>query len=57
MDATVENIELGDYALSRPFNLVLNANRDLSPVAQAFYDYLFTDEIQEFIEDEGYIRA
>ncbi len=57
VDATVENIELGDYALSRPFNLVLNANRDLSPVAQAFYDYLFTDEIQEFIEDEGYIRA
>lgn len=57
VEATVENIVAGDYALSRPFNLVLNANEELSPVAQAFYDYLFTDEIQDFIEEEGYIRA
>ncbi|MBQ8884815.1 MAG: phosphate ABC transporter substrate-binding protein [Clostridia bacterium] len=57
VEPTVQNIEAGIYRLSRPFNLVVKSGKTLSREAQAFFDYLFTDEAQEIVESKGYIRV
>ena len=51
---TSANIESGDYALVRPFVIVL-PEEELSEAAQGFYDYIMSEEAQSVIVAEGYI--
>jgi phosphate transport system substrate-binding protein len=54
VDATVENIKAGSYAVSRPFNVVTKA--DISPAAQDFMNYMLSTEGQAVVEAETYIK-
>lgn len=55
VECTIENIVAGEYALQRPFVIVTNPDHELSEAAQAFYDYLFSEDAQEVITAEGCI--
>lgn len=54
---TVENIKSNDYALQRPFVIVLKDNGALSAAAQGFYDYIMSAEAQTVITENGYISV
>lgn len=56
-DATAENIKNGSYAVSRPFNVVTNANQNLSEVAQDFMNFIMSKDGQAVVEEEGYIAV
>ncbi len=51
--ATVENIKDGSYKVARPFNIV--TKDEVSETAQDFIDYIFSEEGQTVVEDNGYI--
>ena len=53
VEATTDNVKSGDYAVSRPFNIVTGS--DLSDVASDFIAYILSAEGQAVIEEEGYI--
>ncbi len=55
VEATVDNIKSGDYAVSRPFNIATGDN--VSDVAQDFINYILSAEGQAVIEENGYIAA
>ncbi len=55
VEASVENIKSGDYAIARPFNIAYGD--ELSDVAQDFVDYILSAEGQAIIEDNGYISV
>ncbi len=55
VDATVDNINNGTYAISRPFNIAVKEG--LSEVAQDFIDYIMSADGQKIIEDNGYITV
>lgn len=52
-EATVENIKNGSYKISRPFNIVYK--NGLNDLAQDFVDYIFSEEGQKIVADNGYI--
>lgn len=54
-EPTVENINNGSYAISRPFNIATNGTP--SDVAQDFINYILSAEGQKVIEANGYIKA
>ena len=51
---SVDNINNGTYGVMRPFNI---AYKDLSNVAQDFYDFIFSAEGQAVVLDRGYITV
>ena len=53
VDATVENIKNGSYAVSRPFNIA--TKEGLSEVAADFVSYILSAEGQAVIAENGYI--
>jgi phosphate transport system substrate-binding protein len=53
IDATVDNIKSGDYAVARPFNIATMG--DLSDAAQDFMDFIMSSEGQTIVEESGYI--
>lgn len=53
VEATVENVESGEYTVSRPF-LVCTAE-DISELGQDFMNFIMSDEGQAIVEEEGYI--
>ena len=53
VEATVDNVKSGDYAVSRPFLVVTKDG--LSEVAQDFIDFIMSADGQQIIGDEGYI--
>ncbi|MCD8200456.1 MAG: substrate-binding domain-containing protein [Clostridia bacterium] len=55
VECTTENIESGEYALQRPFNLVYRSDSELGGAAQTFMSWLQTDEAIEIITEEGYV--
>ncbi|MCD8148255.1 MAG: substrate-binding domain-containing protein [Clostridiales bacterium] len=55
VDATVENVADGSYAVARPFNIVTQDN--LSDVAQDFIDYIMSADGQAVISENGYIEV
>lgn len=55
VEATVDNVKSGDYAVSRPFLVATKA--DLSEVAQDFIDFIMSADGQQIISDEGYISV
>ena len=55
VDATVENIKNGTYAVARPFNIAVKG--DLSEVAQDFVNFIKSEQGQAVIEENGYIKT
>ena len=53
VEATVDNVSSGDYAIARPFVIVTTDS--LSDVATDFISFIMSDEGQQVITDEGYI--
>lgn len=55
VEPTIENIKADKYPIARPLNYVLNENNELSKVAQAYIDFVLSDEGQAIVTDMGYI--
>ena len=53
VEATADNVKSGDYAVSRPFNIVTKDG--LSADAQDFMDYILSTDGQQGGSDDGYI--
>ncbi|MCD7956933.1 MAG: substrate-binding domain-containing protein [Lachnospiraceae bacterium] len=53
VEATVENVESGDYTVVRPFNIL--TMEEVSEEAQDFIDFILSEEGQAVIADNGYI--
>lgn len=53
VEATVENVESGDYTVVRPFNIL--TMEEISAEAQDFIDFILSEEGQTVISDNGYI--
>lgn len=54
-EPTVDNINNGSYAISRPFNIATSGTP--SAIAQDFINYILSDDGQKVIEENGYIKA
>ena len=50
---TVDDIKDGTYKIARPFNIVTTG--EVSDVAQDFINFIFSEEGQKVVEDNGYI--
>lgn len=55
VEASVDNINSGDYKISRPFNIV--TKDELSEAAQDFMDFIMSADGQAVIEENGYIKV
>ncbi len=55
VEATPENILDGSYLVARPFNIATLTGADLSPVAVELLEFVFTQEMQDVAEEEGFI--
>ena len=55
VEATVDNINNGKYAISRPFNIATNGTP--SEVTQDFINYIRSEDGQKIVEENGYIKA
>ncbi len=53
VQVTAENVKNGTYKIARPFNIATRG--EIQPLAQDFIDYIFSQEGQQIIEDNGYI--
>lgn len=54
-EATAENVASDTYKVSRPFNIV--TGEKTSEAAQDFVNYIMSEEGQQIVEDNGYIKA
>ena len=54
-EATAENVASDTYKVSRPFNIV--TGEKASEAAQDFVNYIMSEEDQQIVEDNGYIKA
>ena len=57
VECTAENIVDGSYVIQRPFNLVTLAEGELSEAAQAFFDYMLSEDAAELIAMAGAVPA
>ena len=55
VDATVENVNSGDYKAARPF--MIATKEGVSADAQDFINFIMSAEGQQIIEDNGYIKV
>ena len=55
VEATPENIIAGDYEVARNFNVTYGG--ELSEVAQDFWDFMFSDQAQALVSEEGYVAV
>lgn len=53
VEASIENVANGTYAVNRPFNLAING--EVTDAAQDFMNYILSAEGQTIIEEAGYI--
>ncbi len=53
-EATVKD---GSYVVQRPFVLVTKEGTELSPAAQAFFDYVISPEVADIIANAGAVAA
>ena len=53
VEATVENVESGEYTVSRPF--LVCTTEDISELGQDFMNFIMSDEGQVIVKEEGYI--
>lgn len=56
-EPTDEAISSGDYPVSRPFNYVSNEEEGLSELAQAFLDFVLSEEGQQVVVDSGFVAV
>jgi len=56
-EPTNEAISSGDYPVARPFNYVTNEETELSEVAQAYMDFVLSEEGQQVVEESGFIAV
>ena len=52
VEATSENVQKGDYKISRPFNIAYKG--ELKPLPKDFLDFILSKEGQEIVKKEGY---
>jgi len=52
---SVETVKDGTYRIQRPFVIVTKSDTALSEAAQAFYDWLWSEEAKALIESKGYV--
>ena len=57
VECTEENISNGTYEIQRPFVLVTKEGAELSPAAQAFFDFALSDDAASLIEGAGAVPA
>ena len=57
VECTAENIVDGSYVIQRPFNLVTRTEGELSQAAQAFFDYMISEDAAELITMAGAVPA
>lgn len=50
-----KNIQNGNYSLVRNFSVT--HGRELTPLAQDFWDFMFTKDAQTLVSDEGYVAV
>ncbi len=55
VDATVDNVSNGSYAIARPFNIATNG--EVSEVAQDFINFIMSADGQAVVTDHGYISV
>lgn len=55
VEATSENILNGSYTVARPFNIAVPTGADLDPIAEELIAYIFTEEAQVLVEENGFI--
>lgn len=55
VEASVENVKNGTYAVARPFNIC--TKEEISDAAQDFINYIMSAEGQKVIEDNGYVSV
>lgn len=55
-EATDENVVAGKYPVSRPF-LLVNKKDNLSEAGKAFVDFILSEEGQNIVSEEGFIKA
>ena len=55
--ATVATVKDGSYVVQRPFVLVTKEGTELSPAAQAFFDYAISPEVADIIANAGAVAA
>ncbi len=53
VEASEATVQDGTYAVQRNFNFVTLAEGELSPAAQAFYDYVLSADAAQLIKDAG----
>ena len=51
--ATEDTVRDGSYVVQRPFELVTKTGSELSPAAQAFFDYATSSEVADIIANAG----
>lgn len=56
VEANDENVVAGKYPISRPF-LVINKKDAMTDNAKAFVDFIMSEEGQNIISEEGFIKA
>lgn len=56
VEATVENVKAGSYAVSRPFEICYK-EENLTELGSDFISYIMSAEGQKIIADEGYISV
>jgi len=57
VEPTSEEIVAGNYPVARPFNYVSNEDEALSELAQAFLDFVLSEEGQQVVEDKGFVKV
>lgn len=55
--ATETTVKDGSYVVQRPFVLVTKEGTELSPAAQAFFDYAISPEVADIIANAGAVAA
>ena len=55
--ATEATVKDGSYVVQRPFVLVTKEGTELSPAAQAFFDYAISPEVADIIANAGAVAA
>ncbi|MCR2804292.1 phosphate ABC transporter substrate-binding protein [Paenibacillus soyae] len=56
-EPTEENIKSAVYPIQRPFNFLVGEGKENSAVAQAFIDYVLSEEGQRIVVENGYVTA
>ncbi|MEW6622477.1 MAG: phosphate ABC transporter substrate-binding protein [Bacillota bacterium] len=57
VEPTAEKVKAQAYPVARPFNYVLNDGTQLSKEAQAFIDFILSDEGQRIVVQNGFVSV